>query len=96
MLDIEWKAEHAVRDDTLVQKLCWVLITILGDTPSIAASDASHLLSHFTPELQVDEDGIEDPITTFSDFLVRVQLSKLRSKYRDKSRIKYLIYWVRD
>jgi len=41
MLDIEWKAEHAVRDDTLVQKLCRVLITILGDTPSIAASDAS-------------------------------------------------------
>jgi len=59
LLEREWKAGDAVRDDTLVQKLCRTLKTILGDTP-VAAGDENYLLSRFSPRLQVDEGGIED------------------------------------
>jgi hypothetical protein len=61
LLDREWKAGEAVRDDTLVQKLCRTLETILGDTP-VAAADERYLLSHFSPLLQVDEDGYENRV----------------------------------
>jgi hypothetical protein len=33
LLEIEWKAKLAVRDDTLVQKLCDTLEDVLGDAP---------------------------------------------------------------
>ena len=33
MLEIEWKAGHAVRDDNLVQKLCQAIEDIPGDIP---------------------------------------------------------------
>ena len=59
MLSREWKAEHAVRDDTLVQKLCQALEDILGDTP-ISAVVENYLLASFSPRLQVDELGIEN------------------------------------
>jgi hypothetical protein len=55
----EWKAGHAVRDDTLVQKLCQALKDILGDTP-LAAGAENYLLASFSPQLQVDERGGED------------------------------------
>jgi hypothetical protein len=81
LLDKQWRAGHAVRDDTLVQKLCRVLKTILGGTP-LAARDASHLLSCFTPKLQVDEDGFEDPMWTVNpnEAHVRFHLLKRESK----------------
>ena len=59
-LSKEWKAGHAVRDDTLVQKLCQTLKTILDDTP-IAAGDKDDLLPYFYPLLQFDGDDVEDP-----------------------------------
>ena len=57
MLEREWNAGHAVRDDTLVQKLCQALKDILGPTPLEA--DAEHyLLARLSPLLQADELGI--------------------------------------
>jgi hypothetical protein len=54
LLETEWKAKHAVRDDTLIQKLCDTLQDILGDT--VLPADANnHLLAAFSPKLQVDE-----------------------------------------
>jgi hypothetical protein len=59
LLEREWKANHAVRDDTLVQKLCHTLKNILGE--SLLAADAeSYLLASFWPKIQVDERGCED------------------------------------
>jgi hypothetical protein len=80
MLGREWKAEHAVRDDTLVQKLCRMLMTMLGDTP-LAPSDASQLLLYFTPKLQVYH-GFEDPTWTVNpnEAHVRFHLLKRESK----------------
>jgi hypothetical protein len=55
-----WKAGHAVRDDTLVQKLCDVLQDILGDT-ALPPGAENHLLSFFSPKLGVTFAGeVED------------------------------------
>ena len=59
MLEREWKAKHAIRDDTLVQKLCQALENILWDTPLVAGAD-NYLLKKFSPQLQVDEFGTEN------------------------------------
>src|ERR1700685_2381010 len=59
LLEEQWKARHAVRDDTLVQKLCHPLENILGDT-LLTADSENYLLASFSPKLQVDELGIED------------------------------------
>ena len=56
LLQREWKAEHAVRDDTLVQKLCQALKNILEAIP-LAAGAENYLLASFSPQLQVDERG---------------------------------------
>ena len=61
LLEREWKAGHAVRDDTLVQKLCQTFKDILGDTP-LAAGAENYLLVSFSPLLQVDERGRENKI----------------------------------
>ena len=58
LLEREWKAVHAVRDDTLVQKLCQTSKDILGNTP-LAARAENYLLASFSPQLQVDDLGIE-------------------------------------
>jgi hypothetical protein len=55
----EWKANHAVRDDTLVQKLCHTLKDILDET-LLAADAESYLLASFLPKIQFDERGHED------------------------------------
>ena len=55
----EWKANHAVRDDALVQKLCRTLKDILGETLLPAGTD-SYLLPNFLPRIQVDERGHRD------------------------------------
>ena len=59
MLEREWKARYAVRDDALVQKLCQALEDILGAIP-LAAGAESYLLASFSPQLQVDERGGEN------------------------------------
>jgi hypothetical protein len=57
LLEREWKAKHAVRDDTLVQKLCDALEDVLVDAP-LEAED--YLLASFSPKVQFDERGGED------------------------------------
>jgi hypothetical protein len=58
LLEREWKANHAVRDNTLVQKLCSTLENILGD---LLATDAENqLLSQFSPRIQLTARGRED------------------------------------
>jgi len=59
LLERVWKANHAVRDDTLVQKLCHTLKDILGET-LLAADAESYLLASFSPEIQVDKRGHPD------------------------------------
>lgn len=54
LLKIEWKANHAVRDDTLVQKLCNALQDILKDK-YLPADAEKYLLASFSPKLQVNE-----------------------------------------
>jgi hypothetical protein len=51
-----WKAEHAVRDDTLCQKLCHVLQDILRDMV-LPAEDEYNLLPFFSPRLGVTSKG---------------------------------------
>jgi hypothetical protein len=58
LLEMEWKAERAVRDGTLVQKLCDALENILGDAP-LADDAEKYLLASFSPRIQVDERGRE-------------------------------------
>ncbi|KIM44998.1 hypothetical protein M413DRAFT_17851 [Hebeloma cylindrosporum] len=50
VLEREWKARHAVRDNTLVQKLCQALEDILGTIP-LAAGAENYLLASFLPQL---------------------------------------------
>ena len=59
LLETEWKAKVAVRDNTLVQKLCHTLGNIVGDTP-LAARAENYLLASFSPIIQFDELGGED------------------------------------
>ena len=59
ILEIEWKAGHAVRDGSLVWKLCQALEDILGDIP-LATGAENYLLKSFSPQLQVDERGREN------------------------------------
>jgi hypothetical protein len=54
LLEPEWKAEAAVRDDTLVQKLCDALKVILGDAP-LAEGAENFLLASFSPRIQSNE-----------------------------------------
>jgi hypothetical protein len=59
LLEIEWKAKLAVRDDTLVQKLCNTLQDILGDAP-LTELTKKYLLASFSPRIQIDELDRED------------------------------------
>jgi hypothetical protein len=59
LLEIEWKAKLAVRDDNLVQKLCNTLQDILGDAP-LTEPVKNYLLASFSPRIQIDELGRED------------------------------------
>jgi hypothetical protein len=53
LLEREWKAGHAIRDDDLVQKLCDAFKTALGDT-SLSANVEQKLLDSFEPRIQCD------------------------------------------
>jgi hypothetical protein len=59
LLETKWKPKLAVRDDTLVQKLCDALKNILGDAP-LAEVAENYLLASFSPRIQFDELGGED------------------------------------
>jgi hypothetical protein len=62
LLEREWKAKYAVRDGTLVQKLCHTLDNILGD---LLLSDNSErqLLARFGRRLQFYPWGGEDLVS---------------------------------
>jgi hypothetical protein len=68
LLEKEWKAQHAVRDDILVQKLCRSLENILGDT-LLSPESKGYLLASFRPGLQFDDEGeeINDWLTNASE-----------------------------
>ena len=51
LLEPEWKAKFAVRDDTLVQKLCDSLKNILGDIV-LSGDSENYLLANFSPRLE--------------------------------------------
>jgi hypothetical protein len=58
LLAKQWKANRAVRDNTLIQKLCDTLENIVGNTV-LTARARDKLLASFGPELQGDEFGIQ-------------------------------------
>jgi hypothetical protein len=74
LLETEWKAKLAVRDDTLVQKLCHALEDILGDAP-LAEVAENYLLASFLPRIQFDELGGEDSDWSTNSSEVRVSVS---------------------
>jgi hypothetical protein len=59
LLKREWKAKYAVRDDTLVRKLCDSLQNILGDI-ALSADSEKDLLANFSPRLEFDEYGEDE------------------------------------
>jgi hypothetical protein len=59
LLEREWKANHAVRDNDLVTKLCRTFQDILEETP-LSPEVESYLRRSFTPMLHFDELGAED------------------------------------
>ncbi|KAI0294177.1 hypothetical protein BC826DRAFT_1012766 [Russula brevipes] len=59
LLEKEWRAKLAVRDDNFIQNLCGALEHILGDA-RLADSDESDLLASFAPKIQFPERGGED------------------------------------
>ena len=76
-----WKANRAVRDNTLIQKLCDTLKNIVGNT--VLTARAQHkFLESFGAELQGDEFGIDrDWITNPSEAHVRFsRMSDLHSR----------------
>jgi hypothetical protein len=63
LLEREWKAKHAVRDDALVRKLCDRLKKILEDT-ALSAGSEKNLLAKFSPRLEFDEYGEDEAWST--------------------------------
>jgi len=59
-LEGQWKAQHAVRDETLVQKLCLTLKNILGDA-ALTVDAENYLLGSFSPQIELDRLGRRDP-----------------------------------
>jgi hypothetical protein len=81
LLVTQWTANHAVRDDTLVQKLCDKLETIIGNTV-LTPRAQDKLLASFDPELQGDEFGMDrDWITNPSE--THVRMPDLHSRAND-------------
>ena len=82
LLEREWKANYAVRDNTLVQKLCSTLENILGDT--LLAPDAKNqLLSRFSPRIQLGALGREDPDWRENPSEIWVSVLALHSRPRN-------------
>jgi hypothetical protein len=78
LLEIEWKVKLAVRDDTLVQKLCGALEAILGDAP-LAEGAENYLLASFSPRIQFDERGREDEDWSTNSSETHVSVSRCSS-----------------
>jgi hypothetical protein len=57
LLDNEWKAYHAVRDNSLAEKLCEYLKGILGETP-LTEESRKDLLLWFLPALSTVRRGM--------------------------------------
>ena len=55
----EWKANHAVRDNSLIQKLCSTLENIVGDI-FLSVDAENELLPRFSPRIQLGAFGRED------------------------------------
>jgi hypothetical protein len=85
LLEIEWKAKLAVRDDTLVQKLCNALEDILRDA-SLAEGAENYLLASFSPRIQFDERGAEDQDWSTNSSEVHVSVSGCSSFETEKFR----------
>ncbi|KAI0302510.1 hypothetical protein BC826DRAFT_1089655 [Russula brevipes] len=61
LLEKEWKAKLAVRDNNLIQNLCGALEHILGlGGAPFADAYENYLLASFSPKIQFDELGGED------------------------------------
>jgi hypothetical protein len=78
LLEREWKAKHAVRDDTLVQKLCHNLKNILGDA-LLEAGAENNLLASFSTQLQFDERGTPNTEWSRNPSEAQVSFSDLHS-----------------
>jgi hypothetical protein len=57
LLEKEWKPNHAVRDNSLVQKLCTTLKNILGNNTLLEPDDERYLLAQFSPQIQFSPFG---------------------------------------
>ena len=51
-LETKWKATHAMKDDSLIPKLCQALQDILGDMELSAVAE-NHLRGLFSPQLEL-------------------------------------------
>jgi hypothetical protein len=78
MLESEWKAIYAVRDDGLVQKLCHTLQVILGDGV-LAARSKNDLLAYFSPRLQDDLGLLDEQWSTNS---TKAEVSKFSEGFQ--------------
>jgi len=74
LLKEQWKAQHAVRDEKLVQKLCLALKNILGDT-SLTVDAENYLLGSFSPQIELNQLGRRDPDWLTNPSEVRVSFS---------------------
>ena len=79
LLEREWKANYAVRDNILVQKLCSTLENIPGDT-LLAVDAENHLLSRFSPRIQFGALGRQDLDWRTNPSECYVRVSTLYSK----------------
>ena len=76
LLEEQWKARHAVRDEKLVQKLCLTLKNILGDT-YLTVDAENYLLGSFSPQMELDQLGRRDPDWLTNPSKVRVSFSNI-------------------
>ncbi|KIM76170.1 hypothetical protein PILCRDRAFT_98772 [Piloderma croceum F 1598] len=60
LLEGQWKAQHAVQDETLVEKLCLTLKNILAETP-LTVDTENYLLGSFSPHIELNQLGGRDP-----------------------------------
>jgi hypothetical protein len=79
LLEREWKPNHAVRDNMLVQKLCSTLEIILGDTV-FPADVANKYLARFSPKIQLTEYGFENSTWTENPSEIQVSVLALHSR----------------
>ena len=72
----EWRAEYAIRDNDLVQKLCDSLKNPLGDTV-LSAEIERGLLTKFSPQLEYDDMFGQDETWLTNPSEARVSFQKI-------------------